>query len=43
MTPLQDYASKYVRRELRPLEMAAYVYAGGNNKKDIKPEAIEGF
>jgi len=37
MTPLQDYASRRVRWELRPLEMAAYVCAGGNNEKGIKP------
>jgi len=42
MTPLQDYASRRVRRELRPLEMAAYTCASGNNKKGVKPEAIKG-
>ena len=39
---LQDYASKRVRWELRPLEMAAYACAGGNNEKGVKPEAMEG-
>jgi len=42
MTPLQDYASRRVRRKLRPLEMAAYACAGGNNKKGVKLEAIKG-
>ena len=41
-TLLQDYVSKRVRRELRPLEMAAYARAGGNNEKGVKPEAMEG-
>jgi len=40
--PLQDYASRRVRRELRPLEMAAYARTGGNNRKGVKLEAIEG-
>jgi len=40
--PLQDYASRRVRRELQPLKMAAYAYTSGNNKKGVKLEAIEG-
>ena len=31
-----------MRRELRPLEMAAYARAGGNNEKGVKLEAMEG-
>jgi len=42
MTPLQDYASRRVKRELQPLEMAAYAHAGGNNGKGVKLEAMEG-
>jgi len=41
--PLQDYASRRVRQELRPLEMVVYTCASGNNKKNIKLEAIEGI
>ena len=31
-----------MRRELRPLEIAAYTRAGGNNEKGVKLEAMEG-
>ena len=31
-----------MRRELRPLQIAAYTRAGGNNKKGVKLEAMEG-
>ena len=41
-TPMQDYVSRRVRRELRPLEMAAYARAGGNNEIGVKLEAMEG-
>ena len=31
-----------MRRELRPLQIAAYAHAGGNNEKGVKLEAMEG-